>query len=316
MKSVIISALRNDWLLLIVPGVIWGASFLFIAEGLEAMGPSGVAFLRILIGFATLACFPAARRSIRGDWGAVALLGVLWMAFPLSMFPFAEQTVSSAVTGMLNGAIPLFAGVVASVIARSLPPRNVCLGIAVGLAGAILIGLPNVRSGGNSAVGVALIVAALVSYGFAVNIARPLQLKHGALPVVWRAQAVALILTAPLGVPDLLAATWRVGPLLSLLALGALGTGVAFVLAAIAAGRVGATRASSIAFLIPPVALLLGVLRGEQVALLSAAGCAICLGGAWLMRRAPTPRVVRPTISAGDCHESIDRREPVRARAV
>ena len=48
-----------DWALLIVPGAIWGASFLFIAEGLEAMGPDGVTFLRMIIGFTALSFVPA-----------------------------------------------------------------------------------------------------------------------------------------------------------------------------------------------------------------------------------------------------------------
>src|SRR6267143_5795272 len=104
-----------DWLILVAPGIIWGASFLFIAEGLRAIGPCGVTFVRILVGFGTLALLPAARGPIaRSDRGAVALLGVLWLAFPLSMFPFAEQRVSSALTGMLNGANPLFTALVAS----------------------------------------------------------------------------------------------------------------------------------------------------------------------------------------------------------
>jgi drug/metabolite transporter (DMT)-like permease len=107
-----------DWILLIVPGVIWGASFLFIAEGLEAMGPNGVTFTRILVGFLTLALFRGSRRQVsRDDWLGIALVGVLWMAFPLSMFPFAEQHVSSALTGMLNGAVPLFTAIVAAGIA-------------------------------------------------------------------------------------------------------------------------------------------------------------------------------------------------------
>ena len=53
-----------NWLLLILPGCIWGASFLFIAEGLDAVAPNGVTFTRILIGFATLSLVPAARRPI------------------------------------------------------------------------------------------------------------------------------------------------------------------------------------------------------------------------------------------------------------
>jgi drug/metabolite transporter (DMT)-like permease len=95
------------------------------------------------------------------------------------------------------------------------------------------------------------------------------------------------MLTAPLGLPEMLRARWSPGPLFSLLALGALGTGVAYVLTVMAAGRVGATKASATAFLIPPVALLLGVLvRGEHVAALSVLGGVVCLAGAWLMRRA------------------------------
>jgi len=109
-----------DWLLLILPGVIWGASFLFIAEGLEALAPNGVTFVRIFVGFLTLSMIPAARRPLaRSDRAATAALGVLWLAFPLSMFPFAEQRVSSALTGMLNGANPLFATLVAAYIGRA-----------------------------------------------------------------------------------------------------------------------------------------------------------------------------------------------------
>ncbi|HET9040362.1 MAG TPA: DMT family transporter [Gemmatimonadales bacterium] len=284
-----------DWILLIVPGVIWGASFLFIAEGLEAMGPNGVTFTRILVGFLTLALFSGSRRPVRrDDWLGTALVGVLWMAFPLSMFPFAERHVSSALTGMLNGAVPLFVAIVAAGIARRWPSRGIALGLAVGLAGGVLMALPTVGQGRSTALGVLLILAALVSYGFALNVARPVQQRNGALPVIWRAQAVALVLTAPLGLPELLRARWSPGPLLSLLALGALGTAVAYVLTVMAAGRVGATKASATAFLIPPVALVLGVMvRGEHVAALSVLGGVVCLAGAWLMRRAQLEHAVR-----------------------
>jgi drug/metabolite transporter (DMT)-like permease len=267
--------------------VIWGASFLFIAEGLRAVGPMGVTFARILVGFATLALLPAARRPVpREARGQVALLGVLWMAFPLSMFPYAEQRVSSALTGMLNGATPLFVAIVAALLARRLPPRPVMAGLAVGLGGAVLVAWPALGESRSSLDGVLLILAALVSYGFALNLARPLQQRYGALPVILRAQAVALVLTAPLGAPELFAGRFTPGPLLSLLALGALGTAMAYVLLAVAAGRVGATRAAATTFLIPPVALLLGVLvRDERVAALSVAGGAVCVAGAWLIQR-------------------------------
>jgi drug/metabolite transporter (DMT)-like permease len=280
-----------DSLLLVLPGVIWGASFLFIAEGLEALGPNGVTFVRILVGFLTLSMIPAARGPLaRSDRAATAALGVLWLAFPLSMFPFAEQHVSSALTGMLNGATALFAAAVASILARRMPSRMILVGLAVGLLGAVLIALPGIADGGGSghqAWGILLIVAALISYGVAVNLARPLQQRNGALPVIWRALGVAVLLTAPFGVPDVLNARWTPRAVVALLTLGAFGTAVAHVLTATAAGRMGATAASATAFLIPVVALALGVgVRHEQVAGLSIVGAAVCLAGAWMIRQA------------------------------
>jgi drug/metabolite transporter (DMT)-like permease len=277
-----------DWLLLLGPGLIWGASFLFIAEGLRSVGPNGLTFARILVGFVVLGLVPSARGPIaREDRGKVALLGLIWLALPLSMFPFAEQRVSSALTGMLNGANPLFVAVVAAAFSRRMPGRDVLVGLAVGLVGTVLVALPSLSLGGSSLDGVLFILAGVTCYGFALNLARPLQQRSGALPVIWRAQGWALLMTAPLGVPELLRAHWTPGPLLSVLALGALGTGVAYVLLAVAAGRMGATRAAATTFLIPAVALLLGwLVRGEHVAALSILGGVVCVGGAWLMRRA------------------------------
>ena len=274
-----------DWALLVVPGVIWGASFLFIAEGLAAVEPNGVTFTRIAIGFLTLSLFPSARRPVaRADWAGTASLGVLWFAFPLSMFPFAEQHVSSALTGMLNGATPLCVAAVASLIAHQLPSRGTLAGLAIGFGGAVVMALPAL-GGSSSAFGVGLILAALVSYGIALNIARPLQQRNGAIPVVWRALGVALILTAPLGLPAVLNGQWTLRPALAMLGLGAGGTAIATILTATAAGRMGATKASVSAFLIPVVALLLGVvIRHEHVTVMSLIGAAICLSGAFIIR--------------------------------
>ncbi len=280
----------SEWLLLIVPGLIWGASFLFIAEGLRSTGPNGITFMRIMIGFVALSFVPAARRSIpTAEWRGILILGVVWFALPLSMFPYAEQRVSSAVTGMLNGANPLFTAIVASLIARQLPSRGVITGLAVGLAGVVMVAWPSLGEGSNSIDGVLLSIVGVACYGVAVNLARPIQGRNGALPVIWRAQLVGLILTAPLGAREALAAQWTLVPFLSVLTLGALGTGLAYVMLSVAGARMGATRASATTFFIPAVALLLGVLvRGERVALLSVVGCAVCIVGAWMMRRDST----------------------------
>lgn len=293
-RSAFQAAAAGDLGLIVVPGVVWGASFLFIAEGLRAVGPHGVAFARIAAGFVTLACFPAARRPIARDaWTRIALLAIFWMAIPLTLFPYAEQRVSTALAGMLNGAVPLFAAIVAAIIARRLPTRNVVIGLGVGLSGVLLVALPNLSKGGASMDGVLLVLLAITLYGISINVARPLQMTYGALPVLARALGLATLITAPLGLPEVIHGNWSIVPFLSLVALGALGTGIAYVLSTTAAGRLGATRASSAIFITSPVALLLGVvLLHERIALISIVGALLCIAGALIIRRPERARRV------------------------
>ena len=184
----------TDWARWAVPGLVWGTSFFFIAEGLEAFPPAMITPMRILFGFLTLAMFPTARngRIEAVDRKRVALLGVIWMAIPLSLFPFAEQHVSSSVTGMLNGATPIFVTAVAAFLAHRLPRRQAIVGLAIGFLGVVLIALPAGGGGDNSWFGIGLIFIALVFYGFALNVAVPLQQKYGSIPLMWRVQGVAL----------------------------------------------------------------------------------------------------------------------------
>ena len=276
-----------DWALFVVPGLVWGSSFFFIAVALESMSPGLITPLRVLLGFATLSLVPASRAPVpREAWPRIALLGVLWLAAPLTLFPYAEQHVSSSVTGMLNGGTPVFALLVATAIHRRAPSRGQATGILVGLAGVVLIALPTIGEGSSSASGVAMILVAVVMYGFAINVAAPLQRSHGALPVLWRAEMVALVLLAPLGVASIGESSFAWRPVVAVLLLGVLGTAVAHTLSATLAGRVGATRASATTYLMPVVSLSLGtVVRGEHVAALAIVGSCLALAGAAILGR-------------------------------
>ena len=100
--------------------------------------------------------------------------------------------------------------------------------------------LPGIGIGHSSTRGILMILLAVALYGFGINLARPLQQRNGALAVVWRALAIATLVTAPLGVPALADARWEVRPLLAIVALGAVGTAVANVAMAMAVGRLDA----------------------------------------------------------------------------
>ncbi len=277
-----------DWLLLATPGLVWGTSFYFIAEGLSAFPAALITPMRVGFGFATLSLFPSARRVKieRTDMRRVLLLGLIWMALPLSIFPFAEERVSSSVTGMLNGATPLFIAVVAAFLARRLPPGQQIIGVIVGFSGVALIAVASGGGGNNSWSGIGLIFIALVLYGFSLNLAVPLQRKYGSLPVLWRAQGIALVLITPFAIPSFDNIHFAWGPLFAMVGLGVLGTALAFVLMANNAGRLGSTRASVSVYLVPVVSLLLGSLvRHESVAVLAIVGCGIAVLGAYVTNR-------------------------------
>ena len=277
----------SDWLMFLGVGLIWGSSFFFIAVGLQSLAPEVITPLRLAFGFLVLSLFPAARRRVdRSDWPRIALVGVIWMAIPLSMFPFAEERVSSALTGMLNGANPIFTAAVAWALLKRPPGANQRWGLGLGFFGTALIALPSLGEGRSEAVGVLLILIALTCYGFALNVAVPLQQKYGSLPIFWRAQMVGLALTVPLGLTGIDNSRFEVIPVLAILALGVFGTAFAYILMGGLAGRVGATRASIALYLIPVVAILLGVIvLSEEVHPLSLAGSALVLIGAWLGSR-------------------------------
>ncbi len=89
-----------DWALFASIGVIWGSSFLFIAIGLDAFEPGLITWLRVLFGAAVLWLVPAARTPLaREDRARLVALSLLWVAFPFTLFPLAQQWISSGLTG-------------------------------------------------------------------------------------------------------------------------------------------------------------------------------------------------------------------------
>jgi len=272
----------RDWGLLASSALMWGSSFLFIEEGIEAFHPAVVTSVRLLLGFATLCCFKQARRPIeRGDLPRTALVGILWMAVPLSLFPIAQQSIASSVAGMINGSVPVFAVIVAALIAKRPPSRPQVVGIGIGLAGVLLITGPSALGARATALGVFLALAATVCYAFALNLTVPLQQRYGSLPVLLRAQAVAILLTTVPGIAGLSSSEFAWGSALAMVPLGCLGTGAAFVAMTTLVGRVGASAASVTGYFLPVVAVALGVaLRGEDVTWWALLGTVAVIGGA------------------------------------
>jgi drug/metabolite transporter (DMT)-like permease len=276
-----------DWALFLGPAVIWGASFLFIAEGLESLKPGVVTFLRMVFGFAALALVPGARAPIpRHEWKRIAAVSITWLAFPMTLFPIAQQHVSSSLAGMLNGGIPIFAAIVATILLRRLPGRWQQLGLLTGIVGIVCIGLPTVNEGSSSAFGVLLVVIAIASYGVAVNLAVPLTQTYGSVPVFWRCQMISVVLTAPFGFWGMRTSSFEWRPVGAVILLGVFGTATAFVMMTKLGARVGSTRSSTVTYLEAIIALGIGVaVRNDKVTAVQLVGCVILIAGAWMASR-------------------------------
>ena len=166
----------SDWGLLAAVALIWGSSFLLMAIGLEALRPGVVTLAGVALGAAALALVPAARRGVdRRDLPRIALLGVVWIGVPLTLFPIAQQWIDSSVAGIINGAVPVLTVVWATTLRRRAPGRRQLLGIAIGFVGVVAVFVPEVGESRSTALGAALVTGAVVLYGLAANLTVPLQ---------------------------------------------------------------------------------------------------------------------------------------------
>ena len=276
-----------EWALFLGVALIWGSSYLLIDISLDGLSPLAITWVRVMCGLGVLAAFPVARRPVeRSGWRRILVLAMTWNTIPFILFPIAQQHIDSALAGMLNAPIPIYSAIIAVLLLRRLPRLHQSAGIALGLVGAIGIGLPAVRDSTSSSFGVLLIVTATLLYGLSINLAVPLQQRYGAPAVIMRALAVTAVVTMPLGMMGLAGSQWRTGSVVAVVVLGIVNTGVAYVIMASLVGRVGPTRGSVAVYCLPVVAMVLGaVFRDEVILPIQVAGTALVLLGAWLTSR-------------------------------
>lgn len=286
-----------DWLLLLTAAGIWGASFLFMDVALRVEHPGLVAWLRPALGLCFMATVPAAWRPVdRSDLPVLGLLGLLWMAVPMSMFPLAQTWIDSSIAGMMNGGMPVMTLLAGAAFFGVRTHRLQVAGVVVGIVGIVMVGLSTALADGGTAtgaVGVLLVVVAISCYGLAANIAGPLQRRYGAPAVLLRALVMGTVATMPWGLVGLADSTFAWSAVGSNLAVGVGGTGLAYVAAATLIGRVGPVRMSAVTYVVPVVAAVLGVVvLGESLGPWELGGLAVLLMGAWMTTRvAPADRL-------------------------
>ena len=290
-----------------VLALLWGSSFLWISVALDGLSPAQLTFARLALGAGLLLALVRLRGlrlpRDRGTWGALSVAALGANAVPYTLFGIGQQSVDSAVAGAINATTPLWTSAVAfaagGLAARPDagtergPGGRRAAGLLLGFAGAVLLLAPWQAGEEAGDLGGSLAcLAAAASYGLSyIWIGRRL-VGRGIPPLV--ASAAQLLVATALLVPALAveprAPDLDPAVLGATAALGLGGTGLAYVLNYRLIADEGPTAASTVTYLIPLVAVTLGVaVLDEPLGWSLAAGTVAVLAGVALAQRPREP---------------------------
>lgn len=291
--------------LLLALGTVWGASFLFIKVVVEETSPLALVEGRLLFGAVAVAAVLAWRRtSLNLSPGLllkVTLLAILGNVIPFLLISWGEIHISSGAAAVLNSSFPLFTAVFAAALLAGEQLTPVRLGgLMVGFLGVlVLTGSDILDVTDASVLGQLAVIAASASYGLAAVYARALLRSQNLLSLSGLALALGALLLAPAllaldgGRPDYSLSLEAWG---SLITLGVLNTGLAYVLYLYLIENIGSVRTSLVGYILPVTGLLLGwAVLAESVGLNSILGCALILVGVAAVSRG---RVEAPASAA------------------
>jgi drug/metabolite transporter (DMT)-like permease len=273
----------------------WGASYLFIKVALEDdMAPAFIVFARCAL--AALVLLPAAAHigalaGLRERLAPLVVLAFIQVTVPFTLITIGEQEISSSLTGILVASAPIFTFLLAFVLPGAERAGALSLlGVAIGISGvALLLGVD--APGGTSAVvGGLLVVLATLGYGIGAWFLKrrlPGVQPVGAVGATSAATALMVLPFAAFQVPDHAPGIDAVG---SLVALGVLGTGLAFVFFYSLVASEGPAKASLVAYVAPAFSVVYGVtLLDERFTAATAAGLVLIVGGSWVAAEGRLP---------------------------
>lgn len=279
----------------IAMGLVWGASFLFMKVGLEGVSFGQVVWARLVFGAVTLAVIAVITRSRLPRepivWLHFLVVALTYCVIPYLLFAWAEQYVSSSLASIYNAVTPITTAILVTAAFRvEKLNRDQILGVAIGVLGVVVvIGPWQIAALSGSVWGQLACLGAVTCYGFSFGYIRKF-ISHRAMPAttiavmnIGVAAAIMLVLT-PVVAWGPIAFSWPV--LLSLLALGALGTGVVYIWNMNVLRAWGPTATSGVTYVTPVVGVALGILvLGETLSWNEPVGALVVLAGILLTQQ-------------------------------
>jgi drug/metabolite transporter (DMT)-like permease len=296
--------MRRGYVALALLALIWGASFLFIKLAVRDMSPATLVLSRAIFGAVTLGVIFAARRQSPFTVGTptrlppFVMLSIFGSLLPWFAIGFGELSISSALASILNATTPLWTAVFAYWVTPSERPSPLnYLGVAIGFLGTGILIAPDLigQPLRTTTVGTLAVAGAAASYAVAALIQR--RRLRGVSPLqvgFWQ-----LALTTPLAfaaaLPTIGATQLRLPSIAAMLVLGVGGSGIAYLLYYYMMNTLGATRATTVTFLLPVTAVFWGAsILHEAITFPILAGMAVILLGVFLTSRQRSRRAMAP----------------------
>jgi drug/metabolite transporter (DMT)-like permease len=249
-------------------GIVWGCSFIFIKLGLEFLTPFGVAFVRCALGAATLLAWARYKKialpKSKKIWLHLWVVSLLLNVIPGVFFALAETEVTSILAGIINAVTPLMTLLAIALVTRDEKPKFYqVLGILIGFIGVLTVLGVWKGLGENPLWAIFVLLAAVTCYGFSFPYSRRFILPHKIQP---ESMAAAQVTTGaftllPFFLYDGISQTaYLPGPVFAMIALGILGSGFAYIWNFKIMTIAGSALASSVTYLTPVVAVIVGVI--------------------------------------------------------
>jgi drug/metabolite transporter (DMT)-like permease len=284
--------MRKSWLpAYLALGTVWGCSFIFIELGLEFLTPFGVAFIRCALGAITLLIFTKIRKvdlpKDRKIWQKLWVVAMLLNVIPGVLFAFAQQYVTSVLASIINAGTPLMTLVFMLIVFREekLKPEQI-IGLIIGALGVLTVVGVWKDLGDNQLVGVIALLIAISCYGasypYSTRNVIPLKLKPEALATGQLIMASLTLLPFFL-VNGISTDFYRPQSVIAMLCLGIFGSGFAYIWNFAITAAAGSAIASTVTYLTPVVAVIVGFLYlGEVIVWHEIVGALIVIVGALL----------------------------------
>ena len=284
--------MRKSWLpAYLALGTVWGCSFIFIELGLEFLTPFGVTFIRCALGAITLIIIARIRKinlpTDRKVWQKLWVVALLLNVIPGVLFAFAQQYVTSVFASIINAATPLMTLVFILVIFREEKlKREQIYGLLIGALGVMTVVGVWKELGDNQLVGVVALLIAVSCYGasypYSTRNVIPLKLKPEALAAGQLIMAAITLLPLFL-INGISNNSYPRQSVIAMLCLGIFGSGFAYIWNFSITAAAGSAIASSVTYLTPVVAVIVGRLYlGEVIVWHEIVGAIIVIMGALL----------------------------------